>query len=208
MPKVLEEYVSPFNGEVKVVKDLAFGTHIKAANLTQSGGIIRSIWKTVFRKAHANDWDVSRALILGLGGGTLVQVIQKHWPDAQITGVDIDPLMVEMGKKYLKLNPDEVQIVISDATKFCKKQIRLNKHYDLICIDMYNGDIYPPQFEEVEFLKMVKKLLSDDGVAIFNRLYYGEKRKLSVTFSKKLSAVFSTNDAIYPEANVMFVCRR
>jgi len=73
---------------------------------------------------------------------------------------------------------------------------------------MYNGDEYPPQFEEIEFLKLVQKLLSNKGIAIFNRLYYGEKRKLSVKFSKKLSEVFSTNDAIYPEANVMFVCRK
>lgn len=208
MPKILEEHTSPFNGEVKVVKDLAFGTYLKAQKLTQSGGIIRSIWKTVFRKSHANNWSISYALILGLGGGTLVGVIRKEWPDTKITGVDIDPLMVEMGKKYLKLNPDDVEIVISDATTFCKKQIKDKKKYDLICIDMYNGDVYPPQFEEESFLRLVRRLLSHNGIAVFNRLYYGDKRKLSVKFSKKLSEVFSTNDAIYPEANVMFVCKQ
>jgi len=208
MTKVLEKFTSQFNGEVKVVKNLAFGTYLQAANLTQSGGIIRDIWKSVFKKAKAFEWKIENALILGLGGGTLVGVIKRQWPEAKITGVDIDRDMVEMGKKYLKLNPDKVNIIISDATTFCKKEIKAKHTYDLICIDMYNGDEYPPQFEEIEFLKLVQKLLSNKGIAIFNRLYYGEKRKLSVKFSKKLSEVFSTNDAIYPEANVMFVCRK
>jgi spermidine synthase len=208
MTKILEKLQSEFNGEVKVVKNVAFGTYLQAGNLTQSGGIIRDIWKSVFRKAKAHQWNVTNALILGLGGGTLSKVIRREWPNATITGVDIDPLMVEMGKKYLKLDPDEVTIVISDATAFCKKEIKAKHTYDLICIDMYNGDEFPPQFEELGFLEQVKKLLTSDGVAVFNRLYYGEKRKLSVKFSKKLSEVFSTNDAIYPEANVMFVCRK
>jgi spermidine synthase len=208
MTKVLEQFTSEFNGEVKVVRNLAFGTYLQAENLTQSGGIIKDIWKSVFKKAKASEWPVQSALILGLGGGTLVGVIKKQWPEAKITGVDIDAQMVEMGKKYLKLNTNNVEIVISDATKFCKKAIKDKKKYDLICIDMYNGDEFPPQFEELEFIGQVKSLLTEDGVAVFNRLYYGEKRKFSVKFSKKLSEVFSTNDAIYPEANVMFVCRK
>jgi spermidine synthase len=208
MTKILEQFDSKFNGKVKVVKNLAFGTYLQAENLTQSGGIIRDIWKTVFKKAKASEWNIDTALILGLGGGTLVGVIKKQWPDADITGVDIDEKMVEMGKKYLKLNANDVEIVISDAMKFCKDQIQLGKHYDLICIDMYNGEIYPPQFEETDFLRLVFKLLSDNGVAVFNRTYYDDRRKLAVNFSKKLSEVFSTNDAIYPEANVMFVCTK
>lgn len=208
--RILEELQSPYNGHIKVEKTFGYGNTIRAANLTQSGGILFSIWRTTLRKVWKNNKDTSinNALILGLGGGSLVTVIHTFWPEAKLTGVDIDPLMVEMGKKYLKLNPDEVKIVISDATAFCKKQIKAKHKYDLICIDMYNGDEFPPQFEELEFIEQVKSLLAENGVTVFNRLYYGEKRKLSVKFSKKLSEVFSTNDAIYPEANVMFVCKK
>ena len=207
MTKLLEKLESPFNGKIEVVRMLGFGTILRAANLTQSGGIIYDLWKHTFKRVHGKKTEVQNVLILGLGGGTLVKVIHKFWHEAKVTGVDIDPLMVEMGKKHLGLKEDEVEIVVEDATVFCKRQIKQKMQYDLICIDMYNGDVFPPQFEELEFIKMVKKLLAPDGIAIFNRLYYGEKRKLSVKFSKKLSEVFSTNEAVYPEANVMFVCK-
>lgn len=207
MTKVLEKHDSPINDKVEVVRMLGFGTILRAGNLTQSGGIIYDVWKTTFKKAQAKKTEVQDALILGLGGGTLVKVIHKFWHEAKVTGVDIDPLMVEMGKKHLGLKVDEVDIVVEDATAFCKRQVKQKKRYDLICIDMYNGDVFPKEFEELEFMEMVKKLLALDGIAVFNRLYYGDKRKLSVKFSKKLSEVFSTNEAVYPEANVMFVCK-
>jgi len=208
MVKTLEDFESPINGRIRVMRDLAWGTRIQAANLTQSGGIIYDVWKTTFKKVQKVKVDVDNALILGLGGGTLVKVIHKFWHNTQITGVDIDPLMVEMGKKHLDLKEEEVDIVISDATTFCKKAINQKQQYDLICIDMYNGDVFPPQFEETEFLETVKKLLTPNGIAVFNRLYYGDKRKLAVKFSEKLSKVFASNEAVYPEANVMFVCRQ
>ncbi len=208
MTKILEDFQSQYNGQIKVKRDLAFGTYLQAGNLTQSGGIIFNIWKKTLNKVRRSPCTVHQSLILGLGGGTLVKVIHKFWPDAEVTGVDIDPQMVEMGKKHLGLKEDEVNIVVSDATKFCKKAIQQKKQYDLVCIDMYNGDVFPTQFEEIEFLEMIKKLLAEDGIAIFNRLYYGEKRKLAVKFSEKLSKVFSTNEAVYPEANMMFVCKK
>jgi spermidine synthase len=209
MAKVLEDFQSPINGRIRVERMLGFGTVLRAGNLTQSGGIIYDIWKKTFKKVQAEKVEVSNVLILGLAGGTLVKLIRKFWDeDVTITGVDVDPLMVEMGKKHLGLKEDEVEIVISDATQFCKKMLKQKSKYDLIFIDMYNGDIFPEQFEEMSFLEMIQRLLSPDGIAVFNRLYYGDKRKLAVKFSAKLSKVFSTNEAVYPEANVMFVCRK
>lgn len=208
MTKVLEQFVSPINGEIKVEKIFGFGTVIRAGNLTQSGGIIYDIWKKTFKKVIRSSPTVHRALILGLAGGTLVKLIHKFWDGVKVIGVDVDPLMVEMGKKYLGLKESEVEIVISDATKFCKKQVKQKVKYDLIFIDMYNGDKYPAQFEEESFLRLILRLLTDDGIAVFNRLYYGEKRKLAVKFSSKLSKVFSSVDVVYPEANVMYVCQK
>ncbi len=207
MTNLLENFESPINGNIKVKRDLAFGTSIQVGNLTQSGSLIYDIWKKTFKKVQGKKIVMQSALILGFGGGTLVKVIHKFWHEAVITGIDIDPLMVEMGKKHLGLKDDEAEIVIADASTFCNEAIKRGLTYDLICIDTYNGDIFPPQFEEIEFLEMIKNLLTADGIAVFNRLYYGEKRKEAVKFSKKLSEVFTTNEAVYPEANVMFICK-
>ena len=71
---------------------------------------------------------------------------------------------------------------------------------------MYVGYDVPEQFTTTPFIKEIKKLLDTDGTAIFNRLYFGEKRKLAEEFSDKLEGEFSRVTRVFPEANVMFVC--
>lgn len=198
--EIIKKEHSPFNGELTVVRDLAWGTHIKGGGLTQSGGVAYTIWNTTLKNV-AKKGERKNVLILGLGGGSIARITKRLWPEAKVRGVDIDPVIVELGKKYLKL-PVAVDIVISDVTAFLKKD---KGTYDLICVDLYQGDTYPPEFESEAFIESVKKHLSVSGIAVFNRLYYGEKRSLAYKFQKKLEQTFSEVSPVYPEANIMFV---
>jgi spermidine synthase len=205
--KNLEKRKSKFNGELKVVRTLGFGTYIQAGGLTQSGGIVESIWKSTLKKVHSSRSTVHRSLVLGLGGGTVAKLIRKNWPEAKITGVDIDPHMVELGRKYLGLDDKNVEIKIADALDFLTvHSSRSTVHFDLIIVDLYNGDKYPEKFETENYIHLVRSLLSRCGVAVFNRLYYGDKRPLAVKFGNKLKKAFSNVEWFYPEANLMFLC--
>ena len=204
--KILAEVTSPINGEIKVVKTLAFGTYIQVEGLTQSGGVMYSVWNTVLKKVKKETDIVGNALILGLGGGDAARLINKYWPEAKITGIEIDPEMVKLGQKYLGLDKSEVSIKIQDARNFVKSQVKAKKKYDLILIDVYVGYEVPKKFTEKEFIKQVLKLTNKDGLAIFNRLYFGDKRKLAEIFHRELIKVFKKVRPIYPEANVMYLC--
>ncbi|KKR44389.1 MAG: hypothetical protein UT76_C0005G0015 [Candidatus Woesebacteria bacterium GW2011_GWB1_40_12] len=101
--KVIEEKKSEFNGNLKVMSTLGMGTYIQSDGLTQSGGIVETIWKQTLRRINHQPSTINHCLILGLGGGTVAKLVRKKWPEAKITGVDIDPIMVELGEKYLGL---------------------------------------------------------------------------------------------------------
>ncbi len=195
--KILEERKSKFNRDIKVVRSLGFGTYIQVSNLTQSGGIVESIWKQTLKKVHNSYPVIHNSLILGLGGGTVAKLIKKYWPQSEITGVEIDPVMVELGKKYLGLG--NAEIIIQDAYEYTKKNKEI---YDLAIVDLYVGDEFPNKFEDEEFLKLLTKNKS----VIFNRLYFGEKRKEAVKFGNKLEKVFPKVNWFYPQANLMFIC--
>lgn len=167
------------------------GTYIQADGLTQSGGIVEKIWKQTLKKVRRSQIAVHRSLILGLGGGTAAKLIGKFWPKAKITGVEIDPVMIELGKKYLGLDKAKVDIKITDADKFKFGS------YDLVIVDTYFGD---------EFVDLVKPDLLKSNTVIFNRLYYGDKRSEAVKFGKKLGKIFPKVEWYYPEANLMFFC--
>jgi len=202
--KVLEKKKSKFNEEIKVIRNLAFGTYLQAGGITQSGGVVKDIWKSTLKEIKKrNKNSIKECLILGLGGGTLVKLIKEGYPKAKIMGVDIDPIMVELGKKYLGL--EKVKIEITDAYNWVVKN--KDRKYDLIFVDLYKGREFPQEFNEEKFLKLLIRLLSDHGLIIFNHLYYGEKRSEAVKFGKKLEKVFSKVEYFYPEANLMFICQ-
>jgi spermidine synthase len=200
--KVLEEAESSVNGHIRVVKDLAWGVHIQAEGLTQSGGVVENIWKATLKKLRNKD--IKDCLILGLGGGSAAKLVRKFWPEAKITGVDIDPIIVELGKKHLDLGKSRVKVVIDDALDFVG--VRGKKKYDLILVDLYQGYNYPKKFESADSLKLIRRLLSDSGIAVFNRLYFADKRPEAMKFGKRLEKVFTKVEYFHPEANIMFMC--
>ncbi|OGM78915.1 hypothetical protein A2382_03415 [Candidatus Woesebacteria bacterium RIFOXYB1_FULL_38_16] len=204
--RVLVEVESKLNGKLTVVRDLPWGTYIMGGGLTQSGGVAQKVWKDslgeVLKRKRGG---VKEAVILGLGGGSIAGLIERFWTGAKITGVDIDPVIVDLGKKYLGLRRD-VEVILGDAYGFVVKKEKLTRQYDLICIDTYVKDEFPKKFEKEKFLKGVKEILKKDGVVVFNRLYYGEKIKEANEFEKKLEKIFDRVERVYSEANVMFIC--
>ena len=194
---ILEERESKYNGHVKVIKTFGIGTYIQCNGLTQSGGIVESIWRSTLRQIRnpttkgVIQSEILNILILGLGGGTVAKLLRKKYPNAKITGVEIDPIMIEFGKKYLDLDKYNIDIKIVDANKF-----KIEK-YDLLIVDTYFGD------------KVAEIAGSDPAMAeitVFNRLYFGDKRPDTVRFGNNLEKIFKKVTWFYPEANLMFIC--
>ncbi len=197
------ETQSSFNGPISVYWDLAFGKYIKANGLTQSGGIVKEIWKETLVRIKKSKSKVKNCLILGLGGGSAAMLVQKCWPEAKITGVDIDPMMIELGKKYLGLDKIGIEIKIEDAYGVVN---RSREKYELIFVDVDNGYEFPEKFNDEKFIKNVKKVLNKNGAAIFNRFYGGEKRGDSLREGNRLEKEFRQVEYFYPQANLELIC--
>lgn len=200
--KVLEEKESKINGKLTVSRSLGFGTYIQAGGLTQSGGIVGVIWKPVLKRIQKRINPV-KCLILGVGGGTVAKYLRLYWKNVEIIGVDIDPAMVDLGKKYLGLDVIGIDLKISDAYEYLMKE---NSKFDLIIVDLYQGDEFPKKFEKEEFLKHLNKIKIEGGIVIFNRLFYGAKKVEALGFEKKLSKTFTKVEKFKPPANLMFIC--
>jgi len=224
--KILEIVKSPFNGTITVVRELAWGTNIQVGGLPQSGGLAKTIWQKSLRSVKGMRSEIKTVLVLGFAGGGISEICRKYWPDSKVYGVDIDPAMVEMGRKYLGWESNEVRVWIDDASKFVNSLIqkgvpsgkvaegsmatktKVPKTYDLVCVDMYVGSTIPKQFDTVEFAKKVKKLIKPDGIAVFNRLYGSHDTGHAEKFKEKLDTVFPRVKIVYPDANIMFLCER
>ena len=210
--KVFEERKSKYNGNLRVVRSFGLGTYIQADGLTQSGGIVETFWRQTLKRIYnsrpsgCRQFTINNCLILGLGGGTVAKLVKKNWKTAKVTGVDIDPLMIELGEKYLKFDRSQVEIKIGDALQLSQKLKEKGKKFDLIIIDLYNGDQFPKKFEDDKFISLIRMILPGNGVAIFNRLYYKDKKIEAEKFGKRLQKVFKKVEYYRPVSNLMLIC--
>lgn len=196
-PQTLEKVNSSFNGEIKVIKQ--FG-HIAVwvEGFEQSGPIVEKLWKQSINLLKP--LTSAEILILGLGCGVVAKLLSAHIPNASLTGVEIDPLMIKIGKKYFALDKiPNLEIICADAKKFTGKQ-----KFDVIIIDLYKGSKFAKEFLEDNFLSNVSNLLTSEGTAIFNCLTFGKNKEECEEFESKLKRHFQLQQKIKTDYNNLF----
>ncbi|NQT15138.1 MAG: fused MFS/spermidine synthase [Planctomycetes bacterium] len=110
---------------------------------------------------------LQRAAFLGGGAFTMPEALADAFPDAQIDVVEIDPAVIEVGRKYFRLDEyPRVSAVADDARRF----LRLSPNrYDLIFGDAYHGArCVPAHLVTREFFALVKGRLNQGGVYVMN----------------------------------------
>ena len=108
--------------------------------------------------------DGKKILILGMGTGTFAEQCRKYFPNAQVTGVEIDEKITALARKYFSL-PESVEVVTYDGRAFLQAD---KNFYDVILVDAFQ-DISPPfQMSSLEFFSLVKNHLNAGGVMVVN----------------------------------------
>lgn len=191
-PLELIKIKSPINGEIKVIESLGKRT-LYTNNLEQSGGTITGMWDKSISKIKNQISKTKNCLVLGLGGGTVVELLNKYRPTLKITAVEFDPAMIEIAQKYFDIkNSPNLEIIHADAIKWVKKA---KNKYDLIIFDLYLGKFNPEKTRKVSFLKDLKNLLNPKGIILYNSHYQNDDLKFE-RLKKICSEIFIHNKLI------------
>ena len=180
--KILYKGQSKFNGEVRVTENagsrrLVADGYTQSQNLSKNPLISHVYWESMIPENLSLKSD-SRVLILGLAAGTTAKIIRNRFGMVPIDGVEIDPLIIELGKKFFSLEQPKLNIIVGDAKKFVKNA---RHKYDLICIDAFIGKEFPRDMETTEFFGKIKKLLKKKGKVTINKIFSGEEELEELT---------------------------
>jgi spermidine synthase len=109
---------------------------------------------------------VDSALIVGLAGGTAARELSAAYPGIAIDGVEIDGTIADLGKEYFGLDDvPNLSTHIEDGRWFLE---RTYGQYDIVAVDAYHQPYIPFQLSTVEFFKLVRDHLSENGAAVIN----------------------------------------
>ena len=196
---LLTEKESAYN-YIQVVKD---GTTTEL--ILNEGQAIHSIYSSTDNLTHGY-WDyvlvadsfrpslaaeaAPRSLaILGLAGGTTARQYRLAYGDAiDITGVEIDPAILDVGHRYFHLGDAHAHEVVSDARYWLDTQAG---HYDVIVLDAYRQPYIPFHLTTKEFFAQVRNHLAPGGVAAVNVGRTATDYRLVAALASTMAAVFT-----------------
>ncbi len=128
-----------------------------------------------------------RAVIIGIGGGSIIHLYRRHVPTLHFDAVDLDPVVVEVAQRYFDLRPEPgLRLVAQDGRKFLETS---SEQWDLIFLDAYGENNVPFALTTVEFLQAVSQRLAPHGAVVAN--IWRDNRPLYRSMLKTYGQVFS-----------------
>ena len=112
------------------------------------------------------DRPVERVAILGNAGGTTARALGVFYPEATVDGVELDPAVTAVGRRYLGLgdNP-RLHVHTADARPFLRQT---DARFDLVFVDAYRPPYVPFYLATREFFRLVRERLRPGGVLAVN----------------------------------------
>ena len=154
-------------------------------------------WKLALLREPAK---VSSALFIGAGAFGMPENVSRDFPEAGVDVVEIDPQVIEVGRKFFKLDEfPRVNAHAGDARRFLLQNG--GKKWDVIFGDAYNGiRQIPPHLATREFYQQIADHLEPKGVFIMNLIaaITGPKSELT-------SGMLATVRNVFPHVEVFSV---
>jgi len=108
---------------------------------------------------------VRRICIIGLAAGTTVRQASQVYGPVPIDGVEIDPAIVQVGRRYFNMTQPNLNVYLTDGRFFLENTV---ERYDLIIIDAYRLPYIPFQLTTSEFFALARSRLTPHGVIAVN----------------------------------------
>lgn len=152
---------SPHNGQIDVRINNG-EPEVFVDGYDQSTPYIRAMWSGAFDRFPTNTI-IDKALILGLGAGTVLREIGDRFPTCASTVIEHDPVMIDLFRRHWKGQPPS--IIEGDAFTNLPNIVG---PFDLIVVDLFRGQQCAPQLADPQVIEQLASLLSPSGLCLLN----------------------------------------
>lgn len=131
-------------------------------------GVPQSSWpptKGGYWEMMMPDKKPDTVLMLGVGAGTMARMLHQKFPGIAITGVEISQEVINAAIEHMGFEHVFMKLIIGDAFEYVFTH---NETYDLILVDIFDGDNFPLRFLTPKFIHRCQELLNDNGELYIN----------------------------------------
>ncbi len=150
---------------------------LDSENTNYSFGSLQRILRRGLRHiGYSNIKSMEEILVLGVAGGSVIRTLNEEIGfTGRITGIDIDPDIIQIANEHFKL--DEIPnllMIVDDAFDFV---LKTKLQYNLIIIDIFQDLTMPNFLFEKFFTNRLSEILSKNGFILFNTMTLNETHK-------------------------------
>ena len=129
-----------------------------------------------------------RVAVLGNAGGTTARAFGVFYPAARVDGVELDPAVTAVGRRYFGLDDNpRLRVFTEDARPFLR---RTDTRYDLILVDAYRPPYVPFYLATREFFELVRSRLHPGGMVAINVATVPDDHRLAEGIGGTMATVF------------------
>lgn len=157
-------YNSNLNGKLTVAWE-GDRKVLNSKNANYSYGGLQEVLNRGLRQISMNN--ISSVLVLGMGAGSVVDSLRNEFNyQGPITGIEIDPLVIEIAEKEFKsVGFENVKWVLADAIEYVAEA---KDKFDLIVVDVFIDAKVPQGIYDASFWRNIESLVADNKFVLFN----------------------------------------
>lgn len=129
---------------------------------------------------------LQRALVVGLGGGSLSKALLQSYPQLHVDSIELDPEIARLARTYFFYQEsNRARTFVADARAHL---LHHAEQYDLIVLDAYDGLEIPAPLRTRQFYQLVQKRLRPGGIVVSNlhrrsETYHRDRATLASVFA-------------------------
>lgn len=143
--------------------------------------------------ANAEPSRIERIAIVGLAAGTTARQATAVYGPIPIDGFELDPKIVEIGKKYFAEDLANLTVHLGDGRWNLEQS---PQRYDIIAVDAYRPPYIPPHMTTQEFYRICADHLTETGVLGINVGSVPGDRRL-------INGLATTMATVFPSVHLM-----
>lgn len=176
------------------------------ANAVYSYGDLYDNFSKAFDRINLDRLPGDEVLLLGFGLGSIPVILEKSMGRSYYyTAIEIDEAVIDLANRYVLDDLDSpIQMIRADAYAFA---VQTEATFDLICMDVFEDDKIPEEYEELEFLEQLRDLLNPGALLLYNRLavHRSDIEQSRLFFEQKFKKVFPNATYLDVEGNWMLM---
>ncbi|MBT8148841.1 MAG: methyltransferase domain-containing protein, partial [Gammaproteobacteria bacterium] len=160
---------------VRLYRNGVFHSQYNGSRLL-NGGVWDMLWLPL---CFLPTQQVRRVLMLGVGSGAALKKIHDFYPQAKLTGVDIDGQHLRIAKRFTRLCSANIKLIEADAQAWLRTAQGFK--FDIIIDDLFieqGGEPSRAFAFDAKWLGLLRRRLAKNGLLVANCVAMAEARQL------------------------------